>query len=101
MNSVEKGGPAEKAGIEAGDIIVKFDGKQVESSSDLPRIVGVDPARQQGRRSRSGARAGPQKLSITVAELQEDRVAAADKPASAPSRRPKRRPTASASWSAS
>ena len=40
MNSVEKGSPADKAGIEATDIIVSFDGKQVESSSDLPRIVG-------------------------------------------------------------
>ena len=40
VNSVEKGGPADKSGIEAGDIILKFDGKGVASSSDLPRIVG-------------------------------------------------------------
>src|SRR6185436_2275942 len=40
VNSVEKGSPAEKAGVEATDIIVSFDGKQVEASSDLPRIVG-------------------------------------------------------------
>ncbi len=40
VNSVEKGGPADKAGIEASDVILKFDGKQVESSGDLPRIVG-------------------------------------------------------------
>ncbi len=40
VNSVEKGGPAEKAGVEAGDIIMRFDGKPVASSSDLPRIVG-------------------------------------------------------------
>jgi serine protease Do len=39
VNSVEKGGPAEKAGIEASDVILKFDGKTVTSSSDLPRIV--------------------------------------------------------------
>jgi serine protease Do len=38
--SVEKGGPADKAGIEASDVILKFDGKSVESSADLPRIVG-------------------------------------------------------------
>ena len=40
VNSVEKGGPAEKAGIEAGDVILRFEGKPISSSSDLPRIVG-------------------------------------------------------------
>jgi serine protease Do len=38
--SVEKGSPADKAGIEAGDVILKFDGKNVNSSEDLPRLVG-------------------------------------------------------------
>jgi serine protease Do len=38
--SVEKGSPADKAGIEAGDVILKFDGKTVNSSEDLPRLVG-------------------------------------------------------------
>jgi serine protease Do len=40
VNSVEKGGPADKAGIEAGDVILRFDGKPINSSEDLPRIVG-------------------------------------------------------------
>jgi serine protease Do len=40
VNSVEKGGPAEKAGIEAGDVILRFDGKPITASEDLPRIVG-------------------------------------------------------------
>src|SRR5204862_6710379 len=40
VNAVEKGSPADKAGVEATDIITKFDGKPVESSNDLPRIVG-------------------------------------------------------------
>jgi serine protease Do len=38
--SVEKGAAADKAGIEVGDVILKFDGKPVAESSDLPRIVG-------------------------------------------------------------
>src|SRR5690606_35854782 len=38
--SVEKNGPADKAGIKIRDVILKFDGKDIESSSDLPRIVG-------------------------------------------------------------
>jgi serine protease Do len=39
VNEVVKGSPADKAGVETGDIILKFDGKLVEKSSDLPRIV--------------------------------------------------------------
>lgn len=37
---VEKEGPADKGGLEAGDVITKFDGKTIETSSDLPRVVG-------------------------------------------------------------
>ncbi|HEV7820645.1 MAG TPA: DegQ family serine endoprotease, partial [Burkholderiales bacterium] len=40
VSSVEKGSPAEKAGIEAGDVILKFNGRDVTSSEDLPRLVG-------------------------------------------------------------
>ena len=39
--AVEKGSAADKAGIEVGDIILKFDGKAVAESSDLPRMVGA------------------------------------------------------------
>ncbi len=79
VNSVEKGSPADKAGVEATDIILSFNGKQVESSSDLPRIVGstrpgspvaVEVWRKGTRRT----------LSITVGELKEERVAARDAP---------------------
>ncbi len=41
VNAVERGGPAEKAGVEPGDVILKFDGKPVNSSGDLPRVVGT------------------------------------------------------------
>ncbi|HQW21115.1 MAG TPA: DegQ family serine endoprotease [Rhodocyclaceae bacterium] len=40
VETVEKGMPADKAGVEAGDIILKFDGKPVGQSSDLQRMVG-------------------------------------------------------------
>ena len=36
-------GPAEKAGLEVGDIVVKFNGKKVSFSSDLPPLVGSTP----------------------------------------------------------
>ena len=77
VNSVEKGSPADKAGVEATDIIVKFGGKDVEASSDLPRIVG-------GTRPGSTAelevwrKGATRKLTVTVAELQEERVASRD-----------------------
>jgi serine protease Do len=41
VRSVEPGGPADKAGVEAGDIITMVDGKAVEKSGDLPRIIGA------------------------------------------------------------
>ena len=38
---VEKNGPADKGGLEAGDVITKFDGKAIGVSADLPRAVGA------------------------------------------------------------
>ena len=79
VNSVEKGSPADKAGVEATDIILSFDGKPVESSSDLPRIVGSTRPGSQSALDvwRKGQ---TRKLHITVAELQEDRIAASTAP---------------------
>src|SRR5687768_5819563 len=75
VNAVEKGSPADKAGVEATDIILSFDGKPVESSSDLPRIVGS--TRPGSSSAVEVFRKGQtRKLNITVAELQEDRIAA-------------------------
>ena len=79
VNSVEKGSPADKAGIEATDIITRFDGKPVDSSGDLPRIVGATRpgAIAQVEVWRKGA---ARILPLTVGELQEERVAARDTP---------------------
>jgi len=74
VNSVEKGGPADKAGIESGDVILRFDGKSVTSSEDLPRVVGG---------TRPGSKVSVQlwrnkaarEVQVTVAELQDDRAA--------------------------
>ena len=41
VEGVQAGLPAEKAGVEAGDIITKVQGKTVERFSDLPRLVGM------------------------------------------------------------
>ncbi len=41
VSSVEPGGPAERAGIQAGDVILKLDGKEIEGSADLSRAVAA------------------------------------------------------------
>src|SRR5215208_6230362 len=83
VNSVEKGSPADKAGVEATDIITAFDGKQVEGSSDLPRIVGS--TRPGSNATVEVWRKGTKRnLTLTVGELQEDRVASSDKPRAKP-----------------
>jgi serine protease Do len=73
VRSVEAGGPAEKAGVEPGDIITKFDGKTVEKSGDLPRIVGA--AKPGSKATLQVFRRGSYKdLSVVVAEVEPDRA---------------------------
>ena len=74
VTGVEAGAPADKAGVEAGDIIVKFDGKAIEKSGDLPRIVGsIKPGTKS---TLTVFRRGSMKdLSVTVAEIEADKVA--------------------------
>jgi serine protease Do len=72
--SVQKDGPADKAGIEPRDVILKFDGKTVASSGDLPRIVG---ATKPGSKVpvqvwRNGA---TKELTVTVDEIPPDEKA--------------------------
>ena len=71
VQRVESGGPADKGGVEAGDIITKFNGAAIEKSSDLPRLVGNT---KPGARStvtvwRKGA---ARDLSLTIVEMEPD-----------------------------
>jgi serine protease Do len=72
VQGVEKDGPADKAGIEAGDIITKVDGKTVDKSADLPRIIGsVKPgAKATLQLFRRGA---TRDVVVTVGEFEADR----------------------------
>jgi serine protease Do len=83
VNSVEKGSPADKAGVEATDIILSYDGKPVDASSDLPRMVGATRPGSQATLEvwRKGQ---TRKLNVTVGELQEDRVASRETPRAKP-----------------
>jgi serine protease Do len=86
VQSVEDGGPAQKAGVEAGDIITKVDGRPVDKSGDLPRIIG---STKPGTKASMQVfrRGNMRELSVTVAELEPERArrtAQADPPATAP-----------------
>jgi serine protease Do len=88
VRSVESGSPADKAGVEAGDIITKFDGKTIDRATDLPRLVGsIKP----GTRSTLTVfrRGGSKDLAVTIAELEPEkpvRIASAkeEKPKASP-----------------
>jgi serine protease Do len=41
--NVEKDTPADKAGLQAGDVIIEYDGKTITDSNELPRLVAVTP----------------------------------------------------------
>jgi serine protease Do len=71
VRSVEPGGPAEKAGLEAGDIVTRFDGKGVDKWSDLPRLVGNT---KPGTKSTLQVlrRGAMRDLAVTVAELEPE-----------------------------
>ena len=84
VNAVEKGGPADKAGIEAGDVILKFENKPITTSADLPRLVGA---------SRPGTKAVLQvwrrgtvkDITMTVGEMLDEKQAAQRQRADRPS----------------
>jgi serine protease Do len=75
VSQVEKGGPADKAGIEPGDVIVKVNGKAVQDSSELPaQIADLKPGVSA---SREIVRKGTTKnVEVTIGTLKDNKVAA-------------------------
>lgn len=77
VSSVEPGGPADKAGLQPGDIILKFNGRPVEAASDLPRMVG--DTKPGAKATVTVWRKGQSRdLPITIAEFPADKAAKAD-----------------------
>ncbi|MGN8080153.1 DegQ family serine endoprotease [Variovorax sp. 22077] len=72
VRGVEAGSPGEKAGVEPGDVITKFDGKAIEKPSDLPRLVGNT---KPGTKSTLTVfrRGASRDLSVTIAEVEPDK----------------------------
>ena len=80
VRGVESGSPAEKAGVEAGDIVVKFEGKAIDKFSDLPRMVGN--TKPGSKATLTVFRRGSTKdLTVVIAEIEADKPVkkAADK----------------------
>lgn len=71
VDSVNPGSAAEKAGIESGDVILEFDGQEIETSGDLPPIVGANPPGTEAEVvvSRNGKR---KTLEVTLDALEAD-----------------------------
>jgi len=82
VNAVERDGPAEKAGIEAGDVILRFDGKPIAVSSDLPRMVA---ATRPGTRStvQLWRKGKLREVSVVVGQLVDESQAASRPPRAA------------------
>ncbi|KWB40882.1 DegQ family serine endoprotease [Burkholderia ubonensis] len=86
VSSVEPGGPADKAGVQPGDIILKFNGKPVDTASDLPRMVG--DTKPGAKATINVWRKGQARdLPITIAETPAETTAKAD-----PGKKPPQKP---------
>jgi serine protease Do len=79
VSQVVPGAPADKAGIEQGDVILNFDGKTVGDSKDLPGIVASTPVGKTVtvKLLRDGKEIERQ---AKVGEMEEERVSAAKSP---------------------
>ncbi|MEM7212604.1 MAG: DegQ family serine endoprotease [Pseudomonadota bacterium] len=76
---VTAGGPAEAAGIEAGDVIIKFDGKDVEEMRDLPRMV-ADTEVDKAVRVVVFRKGNTQTLKVEIGLLEEGTATASEAP---------------------
>jgi serine protease Do len=75
VSMVEAGGPAEKGGIKVGDIILKFNGQAIETTRDLPRLVGA--TKVGARATVTVWRRGQQiEVPVTIVALEDEKAVA-------------------------
>jgi len=74
VSMVEPGGPAEKGGVKVGDIILKFNGQAIDTTRDLPRLVGA--SKVGAKASVTVWRRGAQlDVPVTIVELEDEKTA--------------------------
>jgi len=77
--AVESKSPAEKAGIKTGDIILGVDGRDIENSIDLPRLIGESRPGTQVK-LKIWRQGDTRELSASLGEAPAEKVAKADSP---------------------
>ena len=82
---VGRDSPAERAGLQSGDVIITFDGETIETSADLPHVVGLiaPGSRAEALVVRDG---DEQRITVEVGALAADQVARVDSGVSADGR---------------
>ena len=79
VTAVERGSPADKAGIKVGDIILGYNGKAIEDPNELPRLVAATKPGQSASVElfRAGKR---ERLQVTIGEFPPEKVASRNVP---------------------
>ena len=81
VRNVEPGGPAAAGGIESGDVILSFNGREIAKSTDLPRVVG-DTKPGTSAPVRVWRKGATRELTVTVTDTESAQAAKkADAPA--------------------
>ena len=82
VSSVEDGSPAAKAGLKSGDVILKFDSKEISRSAELPaQVADMKPGTKATLQVwRDGA---TKSIEVTVGEMKDAKVASAATPGEA------------------
>ena len=77
VSSVEPDSPAAKAGVEVGDVILKFNGEAISESTQLPaRVADLKPGTS--AKLEVWRQGGTKDLTVTVGAMKDAKVAAAD-----------------------
>ena len=74
VRNVEPGGPAALGGIESGDVILSFNGREINKSTDLPRVVG-DTKPGSTATVQVWRKGATRDLSVTVADTESTQAA--------------------------
>jgi serine protease Do len=76
ISNVESGSPAEKAGLQSGDILLAINGKDVEQSSDVPRAIGDMHAGDKPT-LKLWRKGGTRDVTVALGEMNDEKVASA------------------------